>query len=144
MSKKLINHPDDCVDEALEGLVMTHLGLRILGSQRVIIHESGRAPNGKIAVVAGGGGGHEPYAAGFVGQGLLTAAVVGQVFSSPPAGSILAAIRAARSSENDGVLLIVINYTGDRLNFGLALERARMEDIRVKFLTFLYKSSCII
>uniref|UniRef100_A0A0P4ZC34 Triokinase/FMN cyclase n=1 Tax=Daphnia magna TaxID=35525 RepID=A0A0P4ZC34_9CRUS len=134
MSKKFINHPDDCVDEALEGLVMTNPGLRILGKQRVVIHESGKASNGKVAVIAGGGGGHEPYAAGFVGQGLLTAAVVGQVFSSPPAGSILAAIRAARSSENDGVLLIVINYTGDRLNFGLALERARMEDIRVKMI----------
>ncbi|XP_046637973.1 triokinase/FMN cyclase-like [Daphnia pulicaria] len=132
MSKKFINHPDDCVDEALEGLVMTHLGLRILGEQRVIVHESGRAANGKVGVVAGGGGGHEPFAAGFVGQGLLTAAVCGRVFSSPPAGAVLAAIRAARSSENDGVLLIVINYTGDRLNFGLALERARMENVRVK------------
>jgi triose/dihydroxyacetone kinase / FAD-AMP lyase (cyclizing) len=65
-------------------------------------------------------------------KGLLSAAVAGSVFSSPSAGQILAAIRTVRPPDNCGVLLIVINYTGDRLNFGLALERARSEGIRVE------------
>ncbi len=86
---------------------------------------------GRVAVVAGGGGGHEPFAAGLVGRGMLRAAVSGGVFSSPPAGRIAAAIRAARPADNAGVLLIALNYTGDRLNFGLAVERARALGIRV-------------
>jgi len=131
MSKKLINNPVDCVDEGIEGFVMTHPGLRVLGTQRVVIRDKIKSDDGKVAVITGGGAGHEPFATGFVGEGLLSAAVSGSIFASPPAGHILAAIRAANSSDNAGVLLILINYTGDRLNFGLAMERARNEGIPV-------------
>lgn len=84
---------------------------------------------GKVAIVSGGGSGHEPFAAGLVGKGGLTAAVAGSVFASPPAGSVLAALRQVATAE--GVMLIVFNYTGDRINFGLAAQRARAEGISV-------------
>jgi len=76
-----------------------------------------------VAIVSGGGSGHEPAHAGFVGRGMLTAAVCGDVFASPSVDAILAAILAVTGPL--GCLLIVKNYTGDRLNFGLAAERAR-------------------
>ena len=82
-----------------------------------------------MTLLSGGGSGHEPAHAGYIGQGMLTAAVAGGVFASPPPASILAALRAIRSSA--GTLMIVKNYTGDRLNFGIALERARCEGLRV-------------
>lgn len=84
---------------------------------------------GKVGIVSGGGSGHEPFAAGLVGNGGLAAAVAGSVFASPPAGSVLAAIRQVATPE--GVMLIVFNYTGDRINFGLAAQRARAEGINV-------------
>ena len=77
----------------------------------------------KVAIVSGGGSGHEPAHAGFVGQGMLTAAVCGDVFASPSVDAVLAAILTVTGKA--GCLLIVKNYTGDRLNFGLAAERAR-------------------
>ena len=83
----------------------------------------------QVTLLSGGGSGHEPAHAGYVGPGMLTAAVAGAVFASPPPGSILAALRAIQSA--GGTLMIVKNYTGDRLNFGIALERARAEGVRV-------------
>ena len=84
----------------------------------------------QVTLLSGGGSGHEPAHAGYVGQCMLTAAVSGAVFASPPPGSILAAIRAIRSPA--GTLVITKNYTGDRLNFGIALERARSEGVKVE------------
>ena len=83
----------------------------------------------QVTLLSGGGSGHEPSQSGFVGKGMLTAAVAGGVFASPPPGSILAALRAIHNPA--GTLLIVTNYTGDRLNFGIALERARSEGMLV-------------
>ena len=80
--------------------------------------------------MSGGGSGHEPAHAGYVGHAMLTAAVAGGVFASPPPASILSALRAIKSPA--GTLMIVKNYTGDRLNFGIALERARSEGMRVE------------
>ena len=77
-----------------------------------------------VSVISGGGSGHEPAHAGFVGAGLLTAAVCGDVFASPSAKAVSAAI-VATSSQRAGCLLIVKNYTGDRLNFGIAAETAK-------------------
>jgi dihydroxyacetone kinase len=85
------------------------------------------AQSGKVALVSGGGAGHEPAHAGYVGEGMLTAAVVGAVFTSPSVDAVLAAIRAVAGPS--GVLLIIKNYTGDRLNFSLAAEIARSEGI---------------
>ncbi|CAM9866339.1 unnamed protein product, partial [Choristocarpus tenellus] len=83
----------------------------------------------QVTLVSGGGSGHEPAFAGYVGEGMLTAAVCGGVFASPPASAVLAAIRAVCGPH--GCLVLVMNYTGDRLNFGMAVERAKAEGLRV-------------
>ncbi|MFX5869849.1 dihydroxyacetone kinase subunit DhaK, partial [Acinetobacter baumannii] len=85
---------------------------------------------GRVAVVSGGGSGHEPAHAGFVGPGLLAAAVCGDVFASPSVDAVLAGIRAVTGEA--GCVLVVKNYAGDRLNFGLAAERARAMGRRVE------------
>src|SRR4051812_43475850 len=112
----------------LEGVVSTSSELAILSNENVVVKID---PVGKkerqVAVISGGGAGHEPAHAGFVGKGMLSAAVVGDVFTSPSVDAVLAAIRAV--SGDAGALLIVKNYTGDRLNFGLAAEIARAEGI---------------
>ena len=133
-SKKLINNPLDAVDEALEGIVAANPGLNLLRNHRVIIREDvdELRKAGKVTLISGGGSGHEPSHAGFVGKGMLTAAVAGAVFTSPPTKSILAAIRAVGRGNRGGTLLIVKNYTGDRLNFGFAAERAKAEGMRVE------------
>src|SRR6202012_2889785 len=87
-------------------------------------------PGRPVAVISGGGSGHEPAHAGYVGRGMLSAAVLGDVFTSPPPDAVLAAIRAVTGPA--GALLIVKNYTGDRLNFGLAAELARTEGCKVE------------
>ena len=86
----------------------------------------------QVAIISGGGSGHEPAHAGYIGDGMLSAAVAGEVFTSPDTDSILAAIKAVAG--NPGVLLVVKNYTRDRLNFGLAAEMARSERIPVEMI----------
>lgn len=129
--KKLINSPTTVVRELLEGLVSLDPGLALLAEEQVILRQplavAGERP---VAVISGGGSGHEPAHAGYVGEGMLTAAVAGDVFTSPSVDAVLAAIRAAAGPA--GALLVVKNYTGDRLNFGLAAELARSEGIPVE------------
>merc|ERR1719245_2256716 len=108
---------------------MLHPGLRLLQDHRVVLRE--KISPGKVSIISGGGSGHEPFCAGYIGQGMLTGGVAGSVFASPPTASILAAIRAVARDSSAGVLVLVINYTGDRIHFGLATERARKEDIKV-------------
>lgn len=129
--KKLINHPATVVREMLEGAVELAPGQRLLAGENVVI-QAGIAPGGarKVAVLSGGGSGHEPAHAGYVGRGMLSAAIAGDVFTSPSSDAVLAAIRAAAGPA--GAVLIVKNYTGDRLNFGLAAEMARAEGIPVE------------
>jgi len=107
--KKLINNPDDVVTEFIEGLVETYPGLQYLDGfpqiKVVLRADVERGAYDKVAVISGGGSGHEPAHAGFVGPGMLTAAVSGDVFASPPVDSILAAIRAVTGPM--GCLLIV-------------------------------------
>ncbi|KFK36094.1 hypothetical protein AALP_AA4G076600 [Arabis alpina] len=132
--KKFINNPNDVVIEFIEGLVETYPGLQYLDGLpevKVILRSDVSAANyDKVAVISGGGSGHEPAQAGFVGEGMLTAAICGDVFASPPVDSILAAIRAVTGPK--GCLLVVTNYTGDRLNFGLAAEEAKTEGFKVE------------
>ncbi|KAF0910322.1 hypothetical protein E2562_001502 [Oryza meyeriana var. granulata] len=132
--KKLINDPNDVVTEFIEGLVETYPGLQYLDGfpqiKVVLRADVVRGAYDKVAVISGGGSGHEPAHAGFVGPGMLTAAVSGDVFTSPPVDSILAAIRAVTGPM--GCLLIVKNYTGDRLNFGLAAEQAKSEGYKME------------
>uniref|UniRef100_A0A5S6ML97 Triokinase/FMN cyclase n=1 Tax=Xenopus tropicalis TaxID=8364 RepID=A0A5S6ML97_XENTR len=132
VSKKLLNSVPGCVDDALEGLICCSPGLRMLQGHRVILRADFEGVKGKVALLSGGGSGHEPAHAGYVGRGMLTGAIAGPVFTSPPVGSIVAAIRTVAQAGAEGVLLIVKNYTGDRLNFGLALERARGEGTKVE------------
>nr|XP_061816572.1 triokinase/FMN cyclase-like isoform X1 [Nerophis lumbriciformis] len=122
--KKLINSAEDCVDEALCGLVRASGGLSLLQGHRVVLRSDLDNVRGKVALLAGGGSGHEPAHGGYVGAGMLSAAVAGGVFASPPPAGILAAILCLHNAGASGILVIVTNYTGDRLNFGLATEQA--------------------
>ncbi|KAM8747303.1 triokinase/FMN cyclase [Acanthopagrus schlegelii] len=129
--KKLINAADSCVDEALCGLARANVGLSLLKGHRVVLRSDLDKLKGKVALLSGGGSGHEPAHGGYVGAGMLSAAVAGGVFASPPPASILAAILALHNAGASGVLVIVKNYTGDRLNFGLAAEQARNHGVAV-------------
>ncbi|MDT3720738.1 dihydroxyacetone kinase family protein [Pseudomonas oryzihabitans] len=129
--KKLINSPTAVVRELLEGLVSLDPALALLADEQVVLrHPLATAAERPVAVISGGGSGHEPAHAGYVGEGMLTAAVAGDVFTSPSVDAVLAAIRAVAGPA--GALLVVKNYTGDRLNFGLAAELARSEGIPVE------------
>lgn len=129
--KKLINDPRSVVREMLEGTVDVHPALALLEDEQVVVHvKPAGVEDRRVAIVSGGGSGHEPAHVGYIGNGMLSAAVVGDVFTSPSVDAVLAAIRQVRTES--GVLLIVKNYTGDRLNFGLAAELARAEGIEVE------------
>ncbi len=129
--KKLINRPERVVEEMLEGLLVLYPGLARLSHHPVLLRaDAEEARERQIALISGGGSGHEPAHGGYIGAGMLSAAVAGEVFTSPSADSVLAAIKAV--SGRPGALLIVKNYTGDRLNFGLAAEMARAEGICVE------------
>ncbi|QGZ34679.1 dihydroxyacetone kinase family protein [Stappia indica] len=122
--KKLINDPANAVAEMVAGLVASQPGLTRIVGRNVVLRADLPAPeHRKVAIISGGGSGHEPAHAGYVGAGMLTAAVLGDVFTSPSVDAVLEAIQATAGPA--GALLIVKNYTGDRLNFGLAAEIAR-------------------
>src|SRR4051812_14174180 len=124
--KKLINRPEAVVEEMIEGLVAVDPGLERLPGQTVVIRaDAAEVRDRLVALISGGGSGHEPAHAGYVGRGMLSAAVAGDVFTSPGPDAVLATIRAVTGPP--GAVLIVKNYTGDRLNFGLAAEMARAE-----------------
>ncbi|GLU31959.1 dihydroxyacetone kinase [Trinickia caryophylli] len=125
-----MNKPSDIVREMLEGIARTHPRARILGAENVLALAPATDAPRCVALISGGGSGHEPAHAGYVGEGMLSAAVCGEVFTSPSTDAVLHAIRATAGP--DGALLIVKNYTGDRLNFGLAAELARAEGIPVR------------
>ena len=128
--KKLINRPEAVVREMAEGLAAVYPGLRRLPGHTVLVRAEGEHADDRVAVISGGGSGHEPAHAGYVGRGMLAGAVAGDVFTSPSPDAVLAAIRATAGPA--GALLIVKNYTGDRLNFGLAAELARAEGLPVE------------
>ena len=130
--KKLINEVSAVVPEMLDGLAALNPGLSLLQGGTIIVRADADAVarRGEVALISGGGSGHEPAHAGYVGAGMLSAAVAGEVFTSPSTDAVLDAIRAVAGPA--GVLLIVKNYTGDRFNFGLAAEIARAEGIKVE------------
>lgn len=131
--KKIINSAENSVSELIEGLLYTFpTTLQKLDNHNVLL--SNPIPSDKVCLVSGGGSGHEPAHAGYIGSGMLTGAVLGGIFASPSVHQILAAIRAVTKTSdedggdsNQGCLLIVKNYTGDRLNFGMACEMALAE-----------------
>ncbi|RWI91549.1 dihydroxyacetone kinase subunit DhaK [Mesorhizobium sp.] len=130
--KHFFNRKDSIVTEALDGYLATAGSgalARLDGYPEIKVVLRADWDKAKVSVVSGGGAGHEPSHAGFVGAGMLTAAVSGEIFASPSVEAVLAAIRATTGPA--GCLLIVKNYTGDRLNFGLAAEKARAEGFAV-------------
>lgn len=129
--KQFMNSKETLVTEALDGLIRTSDGrlARLDGYPHIKVVVRTDWDRSKVALVSGGGSGHEPSHAGFVGKGMLTAAVCGDVFASPSVDAVLAGILAVTGKA--GCLLIVKNYTGDRLNFGLAAERARAFGLKV-------------
>jgi len=131
--KKFINRPEDVVEEMLQGLVVLHPGcVRLPGHKALIRADAEHARGSQVAVLSGGGSGHEPAHAGYIGQAMLSAAVAGEVFTSPSSDTVFAAIQAVAGKS--GALLVVKNYTGDRLNFGLAAEMAHAEGIPVEMI----------
>ena len=129
--KKLIDNPRSVAREMLEGVAILNPELALLEEETVLVrHPLPNFEQRAVAVISGGGSGHEPAHGGYVGAGMLTAAVAGDVFTSPSTDAVLAGIRAVAGPA--GAVLIVKNYTGDRLNFGLAAEMARTEGIPVE------------
>ena len=128
--KKLINDPKNVVTEAVAGMAVAHPEILTVSMDPLFIARSGAPSVGKVAIVSGGGSGHEPLHGGFVGFGMLSAAVPGPVFTSPTPDPILAATKAVDGGA--GVLHIVKNYTGDVLNFETAAELAEAEGITVR------------
>ena len=128
---QFINTKETLVTEAIDGTLLTAGGrlARLDGFPHIKVVLRNDWDKSKVALVSGGGSGHEPAHVGYVGRGMLTAAVCGDVFASPSVDAVLAGILAVSGSA--GCLLIVKNYTGDRLNFGLAAERARAYGVKV-------------
>ncbi|MBZ9633469.1 dihydroxyacetone kinase subunit DhaK [Clostridium sp. FP1] len=127
--KKLINNPEFVVEEMLEGILMAHPDyVRKLENADVLVRKNSPI-SGKVALVSGGGSGHEPTHGGYVGIGMLDAAVCGAVFTSPTPDQIYEAVKAVHGGL--GVLLVVKNYTGDIMNFEMASEMAEMDGIKI-------------
>jgi phosphoenolpyruvate---glycerone phosphotransferase subunit DhaK len=127
--KKLINHPEEVVQEMVAGFVAAYpKHVKQVPDTSVIVRAESPV-QGKVGLVSGGGSGHEPSHGGFVGKGMLDGAVAGEVFTSPTPDQVFEAIKAVDGGK--GVLLIIKNYTGDVMNFEMAAELAEMEGIKV-------------
>src|SRR5664279_4754169 len=127
--KKLINTPESVLADALAGIAVAHPELKVDHVNRVIYRaEPTRA--GKVALISGGGSGHEPLHGGFVGKGMLDAACAGEIFTSPTPDQMLEA--AKKVNGGAGILYIVKNYTGDVMNFEMAADLARSENMKVQ------------
>lgn len=126
--KKIINDPRNVVDEMLDGMASAHSQIieRIENSGVIVRKEKKKD---KVALISGGGSGHEPSHAGYVGKGMLDAAVAGEVFTSPTPDQIGVAIDSVKNEA--GILLVVKNYSGDVMNFEMAAEMAEMENVKV-------------
>ena len=126
--KKLINHVDTVLAESLDGFAAAHADIVTLGAGRQFVRRRSLKP-GKVALISGGGSGHEPLHAGFVGHGMLDAACPGQIFTSPTPDQMLAAAESVHTGA--GVLFIVKNYSGDMMNFQMAAEMLDKENATV-------------
>ncbi|KAH9214932.1 Dak1 domain-containing protein [Leptodontidium sp. 2 PMI_412] len=126
LGKHFINDVDRPVERGLECLLRLDQSLRLIKSEKVLYRQQTRP---KVLLLSGGGSGHEPAHAGYLGEGMLDICVAGQIFASPSASQILAGLKALDAPM--GILMIVKNYTGDKLNFGLATQKAKAEGINV-------------
>lgn len=129
--KKIINDPANVVSEMVSGLVRSYPQfVKQISATEAVVRADQNSMVGKVGIVSGGGSGHEPAHAGFVGKGMLTAAICGQVFTSPTPDQIYEAIKVANHGK--GVFLVIKNYSGDVMNFDMAKDMAAMDDIEVK------------
>lgn len=129
--KKIINDPHDVVPEMVNGMTRSYPQYieKIEGTEAVVRADK-ESMKDRVGIISGGGSGHEPTHAGFVGEGMLSAAVCGQVFTSPTPDQIYAAIKAV--NQGKGVFMVVKNYSGDVMNFDMAKDLASMDNIPVK------------
>lgn len=127
--KKFLNKPENIADEVLEGLAGAYCDKIALAGNRIVVRAVAK-PTDKVAVITMGGGGHEPALSGFVGEGMLDASVVGDVFAAPNAVSVLTALR--KFKDYAGILLVVLNHAGDVMSANMALKMAAREGINVK------------
>ncbi|KHJ32405.1 putative dihydroxyacetone kinase [Erysiphe necator] len=134
-SKHFITDATHLVDAALQALVMTNPSLAVDSENKIIyrLHTNNNATASQVSIVSGGGSGHEPSFGAFVGKGLLSAAVAGSIFASPSAQQIRIALMS-RVDVRRGILVIIMNYTGDVLNFGMAVEKAKAAGLNVRLL----------
>ncbi|KAI1152440.1 dihydroxyacetone kinase [Nemania diffusa] len=130
-AKHFINDPAVLVDSALQSLTLTNPSVALDAANKIIYRRPGHAS--QVSIISGGGSGHEPSFGAFVGSGLLSAAVAGTIFASPSAEQVRKAI-TSRVDTNKGVLVTVMNYTGDVLNFGMAVEKAKAAGLKVDML----------
>jgi len=133
--KQILNDPKQSVDEFISGLLLQYPNrLQKLQNHHVVLTATPPCDGTAVQLLSGGGSGHEPSHAGWIGNGMLSGAICGGIFASPSVASILAGVRAAAASmkDNAGILLVVKNYTGDRLNFGMACEKANQEGISAR------------
>src|SRR5882724_2449104 len=127
--KKILNQATAYVEEMLEGLCLAYPDYYVqTGTENRVIVRTSQKPKGRVAIVTGGGSGHLPVFAGYVGKGLADACAIGEVFSSPSVDQMAEAIRAANGG--CGVLRLYGNYGGDNMNFDMAGEMVEMEDIQ--------------
>ncbi|TDH67685.1 hypothetical protein CCR75_006888 [Bremia lactucae] len=128
-TKQLVRESHTIVDDMMVGIALSHPHLVLEPTQRVLLHRNYMTIRERqVTIISGGGSGHEPAHAGYIGEGMLTGVVCGAVFASPSSQQVLTAIRLAAGPH--GCLLVVKNYTGDRLNFGLAVEQAKAEGFK--------------
>lgn len=129
--KKIINDPANVVEEMISGMVKSYPQyIKRIPNTTALVRSNENSMKNKVGLVSGGGSGHEPAHAGYVGKGMLSAAVAGQVFTSPTPDQIYEAIKA--SDHGKGVFLIIKNYSGDVMNFEMAKDMADMDGIKVK------------
>ncbi|KFY21978.1 hypothetical protein V493_06945 [Pseudogymnoascus sp. VKM F-4281 (FW-2241)] len=126
LGKHFVNAVEDPVGQALKSFLRQDRSLRLIESQRVLYRQQNQQ---KVLVLSGGGSGHEPAHIGYLGDGMLDVCVAGDIFASPSASQVLSGLKALKSPK--GILMIVKNYTGDKLNFGLAAQKAKSEGLEV-------------
>ncbi|MDU3137204.1 MAG: dihydroxyacetone kinase subunit DhaK [Anaerococcus prevotii] len=127
--KKIINDVDLIIDQMIDGLMKANGEILERLEDSTVVARKGTAREGKVGIISGGGSGHEPAHAGYVGEGMLDCAICGSIFTSPTPDQILKAIEKADSGS--GVFMVIKNYQGDVMNFEIAQEMAEMEDIKV-------------
>lgn len=130
--KKIINDKDKILTQMLEGLQKANYDKVKINEDLKIVYRKDLPIKGKVGLISGGGSGHEPAHAGYVGDGMLDCAICGEIFTSPTPDQVLEAIKLADSGE--GVFMVVKNYTGDVMNFEMAKDMAEMEGIKVDYI----------